>query len=63
MSLSIAVWSSEDRREVLALWLRCFGDSARDLDRALAAPGCAVFVAREDGAFAMGCMAGSMASP
>jgi GNAT superfamily N-acetyltransferase len=59
MSLSIAVWSSEDRREVLALWLRCFGDSARDLDRALVAPGCAVFVAREDGAFAGAAIAGS----
>lgn len=63
MTLAIAAFVAEDRADILDLWQRCFGDHADDpaaqLDRALAAPGCAVFVAREDGNFAGTAVAGS----
>lgn len=59
MSLAIAAWVPEDRAGLLELWQRCFGDRTEDLGRALAAPGCAVFVAREDGSFAGAAIAGS----
>ena len=60
--LTVAAFEETDRTELLVLWRRSFPDYADDpahqLDRALANPSSAVFVAREDGVFAGTAMAG-----